>query len=327
MLCIIMLIPALVQPAAAKQGMENFKKTLTYEGSVFTDISGKWFEGDVKDAYEYGIVEGRGEGLFAPYDTITVAEAITMACRIHSTYFDANIPHSPGGWYTKYVKYALSVGIININQFSDYTAVATRSQLAVMIFNALPDSEYAQINSVSEIPDVQKNKDNGNKIFALYRAGVLTGGEDGSFRPNDSINRAEAVTILDRAIDPERRVEFTLGDGTNEDPRGDTEVYVKLDTNGKLLAALSLNTTSGDFAFYSYTVNSTWAAAGKFDTDGKSVICLLGENYMDTQPGADVTAMYFSVTSQGLMLSSLTSASNAKSIGNLNIGDVLTASR
>ncbi len=85
----------------------------------------------------------------------------------------------------------------------------TRAEVATIFFRMLTDesrSEYwKQSNSYS---DVDGEAWYNNAVSTLSNAGILTGYEDGSFRPNDPISRAEFATISARFSD----VEF---DGSN----------------------------------------------------------------------------------------------------------------
>ncbi|MBQ7086823.1 MAG: S-layer homology domain-containing protein [Clostridia bacterium] len=50
--------------------------------NVFTDVEdGKWYSGYIGTAYNYGIVNGKGEGKFDPFGTITRQEAAAMVAR------------------------------------------------------------------------------------------------------------------------------------------------------------------------------------------------------------------------------------------------------
>jgi len=77
--------------------------------------------------------------------------------------------------------------------------------MAYIFSRSLPESEFAQINNITSIPDVNQSTRYNDAIFLLYRAGVLTGNAQGTFRPNDNINRAEAAAIISRVILPDTR--------------------------------------------------------------------------------------------------------------------------
>ena len=63
-----------------------FEKVNTYNNN-FSDVTdSNWFAENVKTAYELGFMNGKSEGKFDPNGTVTVAEGITMAARLHAIY-------------------------------------------------------------------------------------------------------------------------------------------------------------------------------------------------------------------------------------------------
>ena len=90
-----------------------FAKKNTYEGQ-FTDVKEtSWYKNDVASAYELGFVKGTSDTLYSPNSSVSVAEAITMASRVHAEYNGKTITETSGGkWYDAYVNYAKNNGII-----------------------------------------------------------------------------------------------------------------------------------------------------------------------------------------------------------------------
>lgn len=324
-LCILTLTQIFVVTAAAK-GPDSFQKTLVYDDTVFEDIAGRWFENDVKAAYEYGMAEGVGDKKFAPDECISVAEVIVMAARINSVYYDKKIYSEPGAWYTKYITYALSAGIIRGNQFVKYNREATRQEMAALFYKTLPMSEYPAINTVESIPDFDKDAVDSEAVYALYRAGVLTGDEDGFFRPKDTVTRAEAAAILIRTIVPERRVIFAP---IVEGDRDNLAYFIKADNVGMIVASILLNASAHTFIFETY--DGTWmgAAVGNYEANGSYVLCAIFENRMERLPGADIAFMYFMITETGLVLTNLFTKDGdpVNMIGVLEVGEGMRAAR
>lgn len=148
----------------------NFKKVNTYRNGLFSDVpSGAWYADGVCSAYELGLMKGSG-GAFSPNDTVTLAETITMAARIHSIYYNgsANFQQSTP-WYSVYVDYAKQVGIIT-RDYANYNAAATRAQFASIFAHALPSSALASINDIADgaISDVSASHANAKEIYLLY---------------------------------------------------------------------------------------------------------------------------------------------------------------
>ena len=196
----------------------HFMKTERYTQGQFSDVpANQWFTSNVADAFELGLMKGNSTSTFNPYGDVTVAEAITMAARIHSIYTAGieNIEKASGNiWYQPYLNYAYENGIITTAFYnSDVTQKATRAQFAEIFANALPDEGLSIINSITDnsIPDVSISEAYAQYVYKLYRAGILIGGDaNGTFSPLTYITRAEAAAIVSRMADTDKRVSFRL---------------------------------------------------------------------------------------------------------------------
>ncbi len=186
----------------------KFEKKNTYTDGQFTDVPAtQWYANDVKSSYEIGLMQGVGGGKFSPSTEVTVAEAVTIASRVSSIYYGDTIPEAQGEWYQKNINYALNKGIIEEGQFDSYKRPAKRHEVATLFANALPKEEYFPNNTVTEIPDVDKNAAYYKDLLTLYRAGVLMGNDAaGTFKPDANITRAETAAIINRAALPGTRL-------------------------------------------------------------------------------------------------------------------------
>ena len=73
-----------------------FEKVKTYDNS-FSDVKDtNWFYANVKSAYELGFMNGKADGVFDPNGSVTIAEAITMASRVHAIYNGKEVTKSAG---------------------------------------------------------------------------------------------------------------------------------------------------------------------------------------------------------------------------------------
>ena len=215
LLALWMALSLLPVQALAAGGAASFEKVNTYEEGQFTDVSpDAWYAGSVRSAYELGLMTGTGEDRFSPDGAVTLAQAVTMAARLHCIFYTGTESFRQGGspWYAVYVDYAREAGILT-EDYPDYGAQATRGQFARLFARALPAAALEEINPVADgaIRDVGADHGNAPEIYLLYRAGVLTG-SDGAFRPSDSIQRAEAAAIVTRMAVPDQRVKLPGGD-------------------------------------------------------------------------------------------------------------------
>lgn len=170
---------------------------------VFKDVVPEnWFYRNVATAYQKGLVKGKSESYFEPNAHMTYAEAITLAARLHVLLSGENITFATGGnpWYQPYVDYAKANGI---PCSFDYNADINRRDFVKIFYSACPESRLAPVKTVADgaIPDVAMNSDSADKIYAFYRAGILSGSDEkGSFLPASKIRRSEVAAIVSRII-------------------------------------------------------------------------------------------------------------------------------
>jgi len=197
----------------ASGGMSNFTRVNLYYFGQFTDVDEEEWYGSNKNgviacAYEYGLMRGSSATAFNPAGSMTVMQAITIAARVHSIYTtgaDNLVQGDP--WYLVYLDYARGSGIIDDGDFDNYERAATRGEMAYIFARALPQTEFAEQNTVVSLPDVRSGTAYSEYIFMLYRAGILTGSDTlGTFRASSEVTRAEAAAIISRVILPETRV-------------------------------------------------------------------------------------------------------------------------
>ena len=195
----------------------HFPRANVYNDGQFADVpANQWFTNGVRQAFEFGLMNGTSAKHFDPRGDVTIAQAITMAARIHSIYTTGAENFTPSGkWYQVYLDYAFQNGIISYAFYNtDVNKNATRAQFAEIFSNALPDEALEAVNDVTDgaIPDVPMTAIYASHVYKLYRAGILTGGDaTGSFSPDSYITRQEAATIVARMAESSNRVSFSLG--------------------------------------------------------------------------------------------------------------------
>lgn len=209
---------------AAAPGLSNFQKMNSYQEGMFSDVrSTDWYCDNVKFAYEIGIMKGTSASTFNAKGNVTLAEAVTLAARLHSIYHTGTENFQQGTpWYQCYVDYAKENGLI-FGDYPNFTKEALRSDFACILSRAFPKEGLSKINDVGTIPDVSPDDPvYGKEVYPLYEAGILTGsGTDGKFNPGNPIRRSEAAAIISRMADESLRVKTTPVDSSHyysEDP-------------------------------------------------------------------------------------------------------------
>ncbi len=204
--------------ATATVANAAFDKKSEYVG--FSDVKDtSWYYESVKNAYEKGLVTGTTQSTFSPSSTLTVAEGITLASRVHAEYNGKTIGENKGeNWYDVYVKYAVDNAIVYDNQFDDYTREIKRYEMAEIFHDAMGEQYFEKINDVVFVPDVPIGAVYYDKLLNLYNAGVVMGNDEyGCFCPNDSIKRCETAAIVERVVNKGARLKKELSDFATKD--------------------------------------------------------------------------------------------------------------
>lgn len=181
----------------------------------FDDVPGSaWYRADVENAHRRGLINGTTATAYSPDNNMTRAEVIKLAACMHQFYHTGAVTLTNGSpyWYSSYVSYAVDNGIIT-GGYADYNAKVTREEFVSIFYNALPATEFGDINSVADgaIPDVGMGAAHAGEIYAFYRAGILVGSDPfGTFNPLSNIKRSEVAAILTRMFDAAARKSITL---------------------------------------------------------------------------------------------------------------------
>lgn len=210
------LMLSLLFVGAFADGMDNFTKFKTYD-NAFNDIhSSDWYYNSVKNAYEFDLINGKGESKFDPDGKLTWSEAIKLSATINAIYQNGNadiIPDADGDvWYAPFADYLKNEGILG-NSDVPYDSAITRYDFANLFAKTLPENDLKAINRIDDnaIPDVKYDTALDKNIYKLYRAGILTGSDKlGTFNPSTNIKRSEVATIVMRMANQSLRQGITL---------------------------------------------------------------------------------------------------------------------
>ena len=196
----------------------DFEKSRSYENN-FKDVpETSWYASSVKSVYEIALMEGVSADSFDTESEMNVAQAITIAARLHSIYNNKEIPEVEGGrWFQKYVTYCMENGIMSDGQFDSYSRSVLSYEMIMLFAKALPEEYYPAINKIERVHDVPSALIFEKDVLRFYNAGILNGNDkNGTFLPTSAITRKRAAVIISRVALRENRIEFTIED-INED--------------------------------------------------------------------------------------------------------------
>lgn len=174
----------------------------------FTDVKEKaWYYSYVKEAYEKGYMEGNPGGLFAPGDSVTRAQYVTILARLCNAEPDTDTGFSDvgsGKWYAGAVGWAVKAGIVTGYEDNTFrgNSFITRQELMVMtaryldyIWVELPESDTA----VKAFADKNKiAKWAAEYVDEMRAAGIVEGDNAGNFNPTKTATRAEIAAMTVR---------------------------------------------------------------------------------------------------------------------------------
>ena len=191
---------------------------------TYGDTAGHWAESSIERWSGHGIIQG-SNGLFDPNGQLTCAQLATILAKLLKlpAAKDAGFTdNTADAWYYDAINRCAAAGILNGNGDGTVTPEApiTRERAMVMLARALGIEPIRKPDLTKYTDAAQVSAYAQGYVAALIEAGIVGGVTADELAPQDNINRASTVTILDRAI------------GTYADKAGAT---VKADGKGLVL--------------------------------------------------------------------------------------------
>ena len=173
----------------------------------FSDVNqDMWSYKYIEALFEKGIVSGDG-GKFYPKNAIKREEFSKMLMLSAALDVDATeLPFTDvpaGSWYYDCVAKLYASGIVkgqNESVFGAGTNIS-RQDAAVMVWRTLellgfqPESEALEFDDAGQIADYAKSA-----VGNLCALGILSGGDDNRFRPQDQITKEETAKIMSNLL-------------------------------------------------------------------------------------------------------------------------------
>lgn len=167
------------------------------DAANLTDVTpGSWYYNEVSTMVAAGYIDGYEDGTFRPDQTVTVVEAVTMAARM----IGSPTGEADGHWGGMQMDHAYRSGWISESDVArgSYDQAVTRELACKIIASALGLGYPA--GTVLPFTDADSiGSSYVGSVMALYANGLLDGYDDGSLRPQSTLTRAQAATLLYRA--------------------------------------------------------------------------------------------------------------------------------
>jgi hypothetical protein len=192
----------------------------TFAANYFSDVPDKaWYQSDLNDVTQDSrkIVVGFPDGTFKPNGSFTVAQLAT--CVVKASYYkDLKNANSKDAWYKVYVDKSKELKYILDGEFveKDYVRAITRGEMARIVARVVENIYGVQTyRDEAKIRTLIKDYDQipvnlRESIIKVYDLKIIGGFPDGTFKANEPFNRAQAVTVMNKLINPEKRINATV---------------------------------------------------------------------------------------------------------------------
>ncbi len=172
-------------------------------GVYYTDMTNShWAYEAVKALSAKKIISGNTDGSFAPEEGVTREQLVKMLCLATGISADnretAFSDISAERWSAAYIAAAANRGIVNGYEDGAFKpeAPVTRQDAAVMLLRALERAgrTFADTKDTSDSADIAPYA--AEAVAKLCAAGVINGYEDGTFKPLQTLTRAQAAQLI-----------------------------------------------------------------------------------------------------------------------------------
>lgn len=171
----------------------------------FSDVpANQWYAPAVSYVTQRGLFSGVSETQFAPSQSMTRGMLVSVLYRFNGTSHTGNSPFadvSNDAWYGNAVSWAYAnnlVSGVSDTSFAPNTPI-TREQAAVMLARYLKFSGVALESGTPDFQDTASISGYAKEsVGAMQKAGLLSGDNEGNFRPDAQITRAEIASIFMR---------------------------------------------------------------------------------------------------------------------------------
>ncbi len=171
----------------------------------FSDVpANQWYAPAVSYVTQRGLFSGVSETQFAPSQSMTRGMLVSVLYRFNGTSHTGSSPFadvSSDAWYGNAVSWAYAnnlVSGVSDTSFAPNTPI-TREQAAVMLARYLKFSGVALENGTPDFQDTASISGYAKEsVGAMQKAGLLSGDNEGNFRPDAQITRAEIASIFMR---------------------------------------------------------------------------------------------------------------------------------
>lgn len=186
--------------------------SFTYAQNAFSDVDANhWAVNYVYGMYQLKVINGYADGTFKPNNKLKTGEFIKMLSMAMWPTYEYSKPEEGVHWAMPYVKTLDRIILVADNYNAEkLESIITREEAAKLIclFHVnyfaenkekvlTRDEKY--IKSMKDEAQIT-NKDSRMYIDNCMKFGLINGFDDGTFKPQDGLSRAQAAKVLYTAM-------------------------------------------------------------------------------------------------------------------------------
>ncbi len=157
----------------------------------FSDTKDHWANEFISNLVQDNIISGYPDGNFYPNNQIKVSEITKLIINsLGETIENSDL----GEWYIPYVNKAKELGIIIEGEFNTYDRNITRAEMCRMVVRAL--NEVASYGNTTFADDDEIPAEFKCYIKKAVELNIINGYPDNTFKPDNTVTRAEASKII-----------------------------------------------------------------------------------------------------------------------------------
>ena len=169
--------------------------------ATFTDVAeGAWYAEAAAYVSGKGYMKGYADGAFAPGTTVTNAQLYQTLYQIQgspaaeaSTFSD--VPET--SWYADAAAWAQAAGLAEGEAFQPGSDVTREALAKILVSYAGYTGRNTKGGSLEDVADSGQISDAlSGYVASALGTGLMSGYDDGTFRPNDTLTRAQLAKIL-----------------------------------------------------------------------------------------------------------------------------------
>jgi uncharacterized protein YjdB len=195
------------KPVAISFNVDKFStfaivKLAPSQPAGLTDITGHWAKDNIEALVEMGAITGYANGTFQPQKNITRAEFATILVKAYNLTAPSGKVFSDtwDHWAKSGIGIAYAHNIVSGHSDSEFRPDdnITREQMAVMIVQAEKATNREGALTFADVDRIAGWAKNA--VLIANQTGIITGYPDNTFRPQGYATRAEAATVVLKAI-------------------------------------------------------------------------------------------------------------------------------